>query len=313
MKKRTDLYKMITDKIIAELETGTVPWEQPWFSTAHHNPVTGTVYSGINVMLLSIAQHNNGFSAPIWTTFKGAKSVDCSVIKGSRCSHVVFSKPVIIKGKETDFYLDQDGNPVTGKKRIFMLRSTPVFNIDQLSGSDENLAKLRKKTERPTTTVIERFEMVESMVEASGAVVKDGGNRAYYTTNGDYIGMPALETFKDAEAHASTLLHELTHWTGHKSRLDRDLSGEFGSEDYAFEELGAEQGAAFLMGSLGLKYRTQHASYIESWLKALKNDKRYIVRAAAKANKATEYLWSLYDAAMDSAEMAEEVAAHLAA
>jgi antirestriction protein ArdC len=150
------------------------------------------------------------------------------------------------------------------------------------------------KAEAPTATTAQRIEAAETFFAATGATVRHGGNRAYFAPALDLIQLPPFETFRDAESYTATKAHEFVHWTGHDKRLARELTGKFGCEKYAQEELCAELGSAFLCADLAItpEPRPDHASYIAGWLKALKDDKRLIFKAAAQAQKAADHLHS---------------------
>lgn len=281
-KVQKDVYQEVTNTIIAELEKGTAPWVRPWNSgnAYPHNAATGRAYNGINVLLLWIATTNNSYSSHGWVTFKQAKDLGGHVRKGEHGERIVFWK--FLEKKEKD--------SVTGKetkKTIPMAKLYTVFNVEQCEG-----LKLPKR-ETVELNDHERHEAAEALIAASNAVVKHGGDKACYIPAKDEINMPELGLFKNAESYYATHLHELTHWTGHKTRCDRDLKGRFGTESYAAEELVAELGAAFLCSELGIQGELRHASYIKSWLRVLKQDKRAIFTASSLATKAAEFLHGL--------------------
>lgn len=268
-----DIYQTITDKIIAALETGTAPWVKPWASLGvPRNAITGRKYSGINTVLLAMAE----FSSNQWLTFQQAKAAGGNVRKGEKGTTVVFFKPLAIKEK-TDQQTDVE-------KVIPLLRSFTVFNTQQIDG-------LPEKFTVTTPSQISEFEdNIAAESYLAQANIMHGSNRACFIPSLDEIHMPNKTDFKSVADYYAVALHELTHWTGHKSRLSRDFSGRFGDAAYAFEELVAELGAAFLCASSGVDGQLQHASYIGSWLKVLKNDKKAIFTAAAAARKAAEFV-----------------------
>ena len=285
-KAKRDVYQEVTDKIVAELEAGTAPWVKPWATAGSHMPHnahTGRQYNGVNVLLLWMATASKGYSSQGWVTFKQAKELGGHVRKGEHGEHVVFWK-----------FLDKtEKDAATGEERsitIPMARMYTVFNVEQCEGLTLPARETVELAEH------ERHEAAEVLIAGSGAEVIYGGGRACYIPSRDQVHMPELGTFESAASYYATHLHELTHWTGHKARCDRDLSGRFGSESYAAEELVAELGAAFLCGELGIQGELRHASYIESWLRVLKQDKRAIFTAASMATKAAEYLKELAEA-----------------
>ena len=286
-----DVYSRITEKIIADLEAGVRPWTKPW--NAEHaagrinKPLrhNGKPYSGINVLMLWSAACDQGFASPIWMTYRQATAYGGQVRKGEKGELVVYANKLI----------REDEDPETGeekKRSIPFLKGYTVFNVGQIDGLPENYYKLAE----PVLDPVSRISEAEKFFAATGATINFGGNRAFYAIGPDRIQMPPFACFRDAEAFYSTLAHETTHWTRHKSRLDRSFGRKrWGDEGYATEELVAELGACFLCADLGiyLEPRDDHAAYIENWLKVLKNDNRAIFTAAAHAQRAAEYLHSL--------------------
>ena len=182
---------------------------------------------------------------------------------------------------------EETDQPQENDRRRFMARGYSVFNAAQVDGYEAPAAVILPPSVR--------IGCAENFFSSLGANIRHGGNRAYFQPSTDHIQMPPFEAFRDVVAYYATLSHEATHWTGVKSRLDRDMSGRFGSESYAAEELVAELGAAFLCGSLGLanEPRPDHAAYVASWLKILRGDNRAVFTAAAKAQQAADHLYSL--------------------
>ena len=255
----------ITDNVIKALEAGTAPWVKPWNSNgidAPFNPISKRYYNGINFIQLSMmpgSTHN-------WVTYKQAQSVGAQVRKGSKGVQVIYFSPLEVK--------DKVSNEV---KKIPMLKTYTVFNADQVDGLE-----LPAPTER---TEIEVNESCEAFIKSQRARIEFGGSRAFYVPSLDYIQLPELDQFKSTPDYYATALHELSHWTGHESRLNRDFKNRFGSEAYAFEELVAELGSAMLCAHLKIDGQLQHASYIDSWLKVLKDDSKNILKASAQAQK----------------------------
>jgi antirestriction protein ArdC len=285
--ERQDVYTRITDKIIADLEQGVRTWMKPWNAgnTAgrisrplRHN---GVPYSGINILMLWAEATAQGFGAPIWMTFKQATELNAHVRKGEKGSLVVYANSIT--------RTEQEDNGEETEREIHYMKGYTVFNVEQIDGLPEHYYG---KPEVQTTPV-ERIAHAEAFFKATGADVRYRGDRAFYSNDGDYIQMPVIEAFRDAESFYATLSHESAHWTKHKSRLDRDFGRkQWGDEGYAREELVAELGSAFLCADLGItpEVMPDHASYIANWLTVLKNDKRAIFSAAAHAQKAVDFL-----------------------
>jgi antirestriction protein ArdC len=271
--EKGDIYQTITDKIIAALETGTAPWIKPWASLgAPRNAITGREYSGINTVLLAMTDCTSNQ----WLTFQQAKTAGGNVKKGEKGTTVVFFKPLTIKEK-TDQQTEDE-------KVIPLLRTFTVFNTQQIEGLPEKFTPPIK----PQISAFDENEAAETLLNQ--AQIQYGMNRACFIPSLDKIHLPNKSEFNSIPDFYATALHELTHWTGHKNRLARDFTGRFGDAAYAFEELIAELGAAFLCASTGINGQLQHDSYIASWLKVLKNDKKAIFTASAAARKANEFL-----------------------
>lgn len=292
MAKIKDIYAHVTDKIIAELENGVLPWHKPWNAEHAAGRITrplrhnGIPYNGINILMLWSSALDEAYSSPFWLTFKQAKAMGAHVRKGEQGSPVVYANS-ITRTEETDA-----GEEV--ERTIPFLKSYTVFNAEQVDGLPEHYTALPD----PVLDPVQRIEHADRYFANVGADIRHGGNRAYYAIGSDYIQMPPFVSFRDAESYIATLAHEATHWTRHGSRLDRDLGRKVhGDEGYAKEELVAELGAAFLSADLGItpNVRDDHASYIASWLEVLKNDKRAIFSAAAHAQRAVDFLHGLQD------------------
>ncbi|EAT8561808.1 DUF1738 domain-containing protein [Salmonella enterica] len=276
---KKDIYQTVTESIIEALESGVKPWVCPWkrngtLSGIPSNFATTTAYSGMNIMLLWCSAAKQGFNDSRWLTYKQAQALGAKVRKGVRGTTAIFYKTL---EKE-----NEQGEP----EQIPMLKTFTVFNVEQIDG-------LTLNSEEGITQPVPEFDplpQVEALFQRSGAKITERGQQAFFTPVTDEIYLPERHLFTDAANFYATGLHELTHWSGGKKRLNREMKGKFGSEDYAFEELIAELGSAFLMADLGVSGDVQHESYIASWLKALKNDKRYVFRAASAASKAHRYL-----------------------
>ncbi len=294
---RPDVYSRITDKIIADLEQGIRPWLRPWNAEHAAGRITrplrhnGIPYKGINVIMLWSAATVKGYACPLWLTFKQALELGGNVRKGETGELVVYADRI------TRTETDQKGEEV--EREIPFLKGYTVFNAEQC----ENLpAHYSAKAETPALTPLQRIDAADRFFAATGADIRHGGTRAFYAIGADYVQMPPFETFRDAESYAATLAHELTHWTKHDKRLARDMGRvKWGDEGYAREELVAELGSAFLCADLGItpEVREDHAAYIASWLKVLKDDKRLIFSAASHAQRAADYLHNLQPKAIE--------------
>jgi antirestriction protein ArdC len=284
---RTSLYEDITNKIIAELEAGCVPWVQPWgtgITTAPLampvNATTGRPYSGINVLLLWGAVVSGGFSGQSWLTFRQALTLGGCVRKGERGTTVVYADRFVPEDEKR-----RAREVGEGANAIPFLKRFTVFNTDQCNNLPDGIATAAPPV--PTGLIDANVQL---LIAATGIDFRIGGNRAYYDPAHDYVQVPPPQAYFEAIDWHRTALHELAHATGHRTRLDRDLSGSFGSKSYAFEELVAEISAAFSCASLGVIPTVRHADYVGSWLEVLREDNRAIVRAASKAGKATDWL-----------------------
>lgn len=267
------VYQQVTDKIIAELESGKLPsWVKNWSGDAGSdcNVITKKTYSGINTIILGMS----GFKSPYWGTYKQWLSIGAQVSKGSKGTHIIFYSPI------------ENGSKITEagevKNYSYVLKSYTVFNAEQVSGFEAPAL--------PVPKVFNDVASIEALTVKSGAQLQFGGDRAYYSPSQDCVAMPHKLQFNSEASYYATLLHELAHWSGHKSRLDRDLSGRFGNEAYAAEELIAELSAAFLCARFNIAGELRHSSYIASWLRVLKNDNKAIFKAAALAQKSADYL-----------------------
>jgi antirestriction protein ArdC len=287
---RIDLYTRVTEQIIAQLEAGTRPWVQPWQAGHAAGEVSRPLrynavpYRGINIVLLWLAAMRQRFVSPLWMTYRQAAELGGQVRRGEKGSLVVYAssftrRETADNGEELEY-------------DVPFLKSYSVFNCEQIDGLP---ARYYAQAE-PTLQPVERVERAERFFACTGADIRHGGGMAYYNQAADYIQMPAFESFRDAESYYATLAHEATHFTKHPSRLAREFGRQrWGDEAYSMEELVAEMGAAFLCADLGLtpEVRDDHAAYIASWLRVLKNDKRAVFAAAAHAQRAADYLHRL--------------------
>ena len=298
---KADIYQTVTNKIIADLEQGELTWLKPWSAgnmderivkPLRHN---STPYSGINVLMLWGAAVEGGYLSPYWMTFKQAKELGAFVRKGERGSPVVYAN-TITRTEEQDDGTEEE-------RTIPFMKAYTVFNVEQIDGLP---AHYYAKPE-PVIDPAARIDHADAFFAATGANVRHGGNRAYYSGGTDHVQMPVFECFRSPEAYYATLAHEMTHWTKHPQRLDREFGPKsWGDEGYAREELVAELGAAFLCADLALTPEpgTDHAAYIQSWLKVLKEDKRAIFSAAAHAQRAADFLHGLQAQSEDKVRVA---------
>lgn len=285
----TDIYQKITDQIIASLEAGVAPWHRPWSAGNATGRITlpirssGVPYQGINTILLWCEAVSQGYQSPSWVTFKQAKALGGSVRKGEHGSMVVYADRFTKKG--------EDANGEEVEKTIPFLKAYTVFNADQVDGlPDQFYAKAQ-----PVLDAVKRDEAADAFFRATGADVRHGGNKCFYVPSMDYVQMAPYETFADPVRYYGTLSHEVVgHWSGHPSRLNRDLSGKFGSRAYAYEEMAAEIASAMTCAELGLEpvVHEDHASYIATWLKLLHDHPKAIVSAASMAQRAVEFVKS---------------------
>ena len=275
-----DSYQVITDRMISLLEQGVVPWHKPWAAGGGGCPknlVSGKAYRGSNVFILACS----GYESPYWLTYKQARKRGGYVRRGQKGTQVVFWK-----------FLEVE-DPGTGKaKKIPMLRHYTVFNAEQCGGV--NAPESASTLEHGFDPIARAEEVVEEM--PGRPEVRHGEPRAFYRLSDDLVNMPKRERFSRPEEYYSTLFHELTHATGHSTRLGR-LKGDsgtasFGSGSYSREELVAEMGAAFLSGDAGIVNATidNSAAYIAAWLRRLRDDKKLVIMAAAQAQKAADYI-----------------------
>ena len=284
---RASLYQEITDKIIAELEQGRLPWVQPWISGAVRAPLampknaaTGRRYSGINVLILWGAMVEHGFAGQSWLTFRQALGLGGSVRKGERGTTVVYADRFTPEDERER--ARRDGDAPQG---IPFLKRFTVLNAEQCDGLPEDIAAAAPPV--PEGLILPQ---AEALIRATGADLRIGGDRAYYDVAHDHVRVPPPQAYAEPINWHRTALHELGHWSGAAGRLGRDLSGSFGSKKYAQEELVAEMASAFLCASLGVVPTVRHADYIGDWLQVLRDDDRAIVRAASAASKAADYL-----------------------
>lgn len=278
---KLDIYASVTNRIITQLEAGCVPWVRPWDRSGGAiglpmNAKTNNSYSGINILQLWGSIQDNGFASNSWLTFKQAKDLGGNVLRGSKGTQAVFASTFVPK--------DVD-NRDTELAPVAFLKKYTVFNLDQIEGLPS-----RFQEDVPEIPELVKHSESEALIRRTGADVRNGGNKAFFSTQYDFVQVPPLASFGDPLDYYRTAFHELGHWTGHKSRLDRTFGARHGDSVYAREELVAELTAAFVSASLGIAPTLNHANYLNSWLQVLKADKRAIFQAASKASKACEFL-----------------------
>ena len=286
-KERVPYHEQVANKLIEQLQAGTAPWQKPWEPgslSLPHNPVSGTRYRGANSMWLQM----QGRSDPRWMTYKQAAGIGAQVRKGEKGTVVQYWKfrdQIAIKDANGKPVKDAEGKQKyrtveLDKPRVF---SAVVFSAEQIDGLPEL---------KPVEVSWDSHERAENILAASGAKIRhDRADGAYYTVTRDEIHLPGRDSFKSADSYYATSLHELGHWTGHPSRLNRDLAHPFGSEGYAKEELRAEIASLMVGDQLGIGHDPgQHAAYVGSWVKVLKEDPKEILRAARDADKISDYV-----------------------
>jgi antirestriction protein ArdC len=282
---KMDIRQVITNKIIAMLEKGGNEARTRWTTAAQRgfprNGKTGDAYRGVNVLILWDEAIERGYSSNVWMTYKQAEGMGAQVRKGEKAVMCAYFEMVKNKAKE-------EGQSENEKDEFFpMCKPFWLFNVAQIDGLPEAVSA--------TSEIINTFnpiEDAEKLLAASGAVIHHGFDGAFYSYGKDQICLPAIENFTTAEYYYATALHELTHWTGHESRLNRQFGKRFGDDAYAFEELVAELGSAFVVGHIGFVDVTieGHAAYVENWLKVLKNDKTAIFTDSKQASLAYDFL-----------------------
>ena len=285
---RGDLYEEVTARIIRQMEEGTVPWVQPWTSKGAGGPALGLpqnaatrrAYSGINILLLWGAAQEQGRESQLWLTFKQALALGGAVRKGEKGTPVVYADRFIPESEKQK--AEQSGEAA---REVPFLKRYTVFHVNQCDGLPDDAV-----TSRAPLPPRQIEPEAERLIQATGADVRVGGDRAYYVPSKDFIQVPPQAAFRDPINYYRTCFHELGHWTGHAARLARDLTTRFGTKDYAREELVAEMASAFLCAEMGIVPTVRHADYLANWLAVLREDKRAIFRAASLASRAADFV-----------------------
>jgi antirestriction protein ArdC len=300
---RADIYETVTGTIVAALEQAASPTEWPWIKSAAQgvplNARTRKPYNGVNRLLLGIAAMAG--ASRYWASFNQWRELGATVRKGSKGTLITYWGDTYVH-EETGEKVASD-HPKA--KKIVYAKGSYVFNADQVDGWQAPA----QGEAVPSVSSVEGLEAVEAFVAATGATVTEAGSQAFYSPVADSITMPVRQRFKATDSASATehfygvLMHELVHWTGPKARCDRDLSGRFGDQAYAFEELVAEIGSAFLCGDLGIvpQPRADNVEYVRHWLAVLKGDKKAVFTAASLSRKAAEYLHAMQPVALAEA------------
>ena len=267
----------ITNQIISDLEAGVISWDRPFLSGLPMNYTSGKKYNGINALVLGMSN----FSNPYWLTFNQARQAGGQIKKGSKGTPIIFYKL-------NDYAKEKDNGELELKTIPYMQYST-VFNYEQTKGLKDKFIKVKNNPIKTAELIAENMQNKPKIIPS---------NQPCYMPMSDQVGINSINCFKSAQGYYSTLFHELGHSTGHEDRLNRqssDKTRNFGSEDYSKEELIAEFTSAFLCGQAGIirDTRTNQSAYIQSWLKALKNDKSQLIKASSQAQKAFNYITNL--------------------
>lgn len=283
--QRLGLYEEVTSRIIAELEEGQLPWVRPWDSARcpcmmPRNAVSGRVYSGINVLILWCEAVEREFTSQRWLTYRQAEAVGGHVRRGEKGTVICYADRFTPRD-EAEKAAGEDREART----IAFLKRFVVFNLDQIEGLPERFDEVDTVPD-PVMAIAE----VDRLIAASGADFRIGGDEAYYSPKHDYVQVPPQAAFHEPVNWFRTALHEMGHWTGGKGRMDRDMSGRFGSAQYAREELIAEMTAAFTCAAFGIHPTVRHSDYIGAWLEVMRADEKAIFRAASAASKAADFL-----------------------
>lgn len=278
---KTDIYAEVTDKVLASLESGTVPWVRPWSnepgnSALPYNAASNRAYSGINTLSLMLSAQARGFPRNGWMTYKQAQEIGAQVRKGAKAEHAIYWKQLDVADNSPS------AEPGT-KKKIPLLRCFNVFNLAEIENLPAHL--VAQPPAMPSD-----FDRAEKFCAATGAVIEHGSNQAAFIPSADKVTLPNPQQFKNSANYYATKLHELVHWSGAKSRLERTFGKRFSDDAYAVEELVAEMGSAFLCAHLGIDGELQHPSYLAHWVRILREDNRAIFKASAEAAKAADYL-----------------------
>lgn len=300
--KLTNLYTRVTERVIQHLKEGVPSWVRPWKVSGRNgigivpsNAVTGRPYSGGNILILWATAEDRSYPSNAWLTYQQANELKGRVRKGEKATQILY-----IKYTERD--VEEDGKKV--KRRFPFARLYSVFNVAQVDNLPAVYAVPVEAIPAQTA-----YDHLMETVKATGARIEYGGSKAAYFPNRDFITMPNYGSFHDDEGFYGTLCHELVHWTGPETRLNRRFGKHFGDEQYAAEELVAELGSAFLCAHHGVEATFRSATYIANWLKVLENDNKAIFRAASYASQAANFIMeTTYAVGEDTPEVERQAA-----
>ncbi|MDY0929400.1 zincin-like metallopeptidase domain-containing protein [Enterobacter sp. CFBP8995] len=299
-----DLYQQVTDRIVGSIERGVLPWRKPWRDSQRSsespipsNAATQRHYNGVNIMLLWLSAEEQGFQSNRWLTWKQAQALGGHVRKGEKSTIAVFFKPFEVESTDKAGQKRVNAQGETVMEQRIMLRSIPLFNVQQCDDLPDSVSvpTVALDYQEDDGLDADTYGQMIEILNATGVKITSlEQNRAYYNSAADRIVLPKTSQFFTSADYWSTLLHELVHSSGHHKRLNREgitsTTRKFGDPIYAFEELIAELGSAFLCAQLGVYGEVQHDSYIDHWLKILKSDKKALFRACRQAREASEYL-----------------------
>jgi len=294
-----EIRQRVVDQVLELMQQGINPWIQPWQdgnSLGNHNCISGHIYTGINIPVLTYSKNDNEFVSNQWITFNQTRKNYGKIIKGSKATKVIFIKKIYFDKKDENGNLvyDDDGN----KEKIpfSLLRETPIFNIEQT----ENVQLPKAETKRMKDAIAkedmmksdEGVKWIDDLYKKLNVSLNySNETKAFYSSFDDVIQLPFRSMFKNSSGYVATALHELIHWTGHQSRMDRKLGNGYGSIEYAYEELIAETGSAIMNSKYGIQGEIEnHASYIKSWINVLKNDPQKLFDASYQSQQGMEYI-----------------------
>lgn len=283
-KQAADKFQLVADKLLGLMESGTLPWHKPWSTVPYANALSGHQYQGINPLLAQVDVMSSGYSTTLFAGIAQAKQKGWKIRKGSKATWLRWGGTVCKRTENADGVMEE--------KYFRSFKWLKVFNLDCFDDSDSGtkISSVLAKYQGTENTE-PRIEEAERLIAAQQAKIQFGGNRACYSPSRDRIQLPTYESFSNAVYYYATAIHEHVHWTGHSSRLNRDLKNSFGTKEYAFEELVAELGAAFVCNELGIVPKMEHhASYLDSWISILKDDNRAFFKASALAREAATLL-----------------------
>ena len=294
--KKKNIYNTVTNRFVSALKNGAPPWIKPWSEcssspTRPVNAVSDRKYSGINVTVLWTAATTHGFKRDRWLTFNQARKEGGHVRRGQKGTVAILYREVEVRRKDESGSLVADSNGEVIKDKIKFIKGFTLFNVDQCDGLPTEIVEgPALPAEKPEW---KSHVEIESLLASKGVQIRHDCDQAAYYPNDDVIRMPVKKAFETDSSYYSTLLHEVVHWTGHHSRLNRPgicKPLNYSKSGYAFEELIAEIGSAFLCAEFGIKCDLRHESYVISWISELENDPKAIFATSALAWKARNYL-----------------------